>query len=199
MIPLNTEQRAALVPSSYLQSLPWIDLVMWCHRTARYGLVTNELVEWLQAQVGSRKAIEIGAGQGDLGYHLGVHMTDSAVQLRPDQRLIYATLRQQPTNPPPDVERIDAATAVAKHKPDVVIGSWITQRSLNGDEGFIFGVDEVALISSVETYIRVGNVNVHGRARALALPHREYAFPWLWSRAMDPRLNRIWVWDRGAR
>jgi hypothetical protein len=43
--------------------------------------VTVELVAWLHDRIAGRKAIEIGAGMGDLGYHLGIPQTDSYAQI----------------------------------------------------------------------------------------------------------------------
>lgn len=201
MIPLNSDGRTVLVPSTFVRSLPWRELVKWCVRTARYGLVTSELIEWLRGAVGDRKAIEIGAGQGDLGYHLGIHMTDSAIQTTPEMQLLYAQLGQQTTTPPRDVERLDAAAAVRKHRPAVVIGSWVTQKYCAGDENHrtgssVYGVDEMEIIREVETYVHIGSLSAgHEAKRALALPHRVHEFPWLWSRTRRPADNRIWVWE----
>jgi hypothetical protein len=52
-------------------------LRLWCHKNARYGLPTIECIDWLRKFIGGRSAIEIGAGYGDLAYHLGIPATDS--------------------------------------------------------------------------------------------------------------------------
>lgn len=186
-----------------LAALPWLALVKWCYKTARYGLVTRELVEWLKEAIGGRKAVEVAAGQGDLGFALGIPMSDMAVQTTPEMTLLYTLAGQATTSPPPDVERIHAMQALAKYKPQVVVASWMTQKWVNGDTeksigSSVYGVDECRLIGLVETYIHIGNVSVHHDKRALTLPHKEYAFPWLWSRAQQPELNRIWVWDKAS-
>lgn len=205
MIPRQPDGRAELVPSATLAAMPWLDLVMWCYATARYGLVTSELVDWLRPLLVGRKAIEVGAGQGDLGFHLGIHQTDSAAQVLADAgllKLAYIAMGQTPTDPPIDVERVDAATAVAKHRPHVVVASWLTQKYQAGDErpprvgSSVYGVNECDLIDSVETYIHIGNASVHGDKRALQLPHKVFEFPWLWSRSKNPTLNRIWIWGK---
>lgn len=204
MISLLLNGRTELVPAAQLADSDPLELIRWCYANARYGLVTTELVAWLRTIIDGRHAIEVGAGCGDLGFHLGIHMTDSSVQTSPEMRALYAILGQRVTVPPVDVERLDAAQAVAKHRPQVVVASWLTQRYQPGDRGrrtgsSIYGVDECALIESVETYVHIGNLRVHGDKRALRLPHRCYDFPWLWSRSQWPELNRIWVWDRAAR
>jgi hypothetical protein len=187
-----------------LDALPRLQLVQWCYQTARYGLVTQELVHFLHEVIGGRTALEVGAGVGDLGYALGIPMTDSAIQTDPVMRMFYVFGGQAPTNPPPDVERIDAEQALAKYKPQVIVASWLTQKFQEGDDtkriqSSVYGADEVALIHGCETYIFIGNEGPHGDKRILALPHDTYAFPWLWSRAKAPQLNRIWVWSRAAR
>jgi len=211
MSPILINGRIAARPAAELAALPWPALVDWCYRNARYTLVTHELVAWLGEQIAGRTAIEIGAGQGDLGFALDIPMTDSGLQTDHLMALLARASGSAPTNPPPDVERLDAAAAVAKYRPQVVIGSWITQLYRPGDDGppgdagppkigsSIYGVDEIALIDSVETYIHIGNRLVHGDKRALAVPHSEHSFPWLWSRTQAPEWNRIWVWNREQR
>src|SRR5271170_675184 len=66
-----------------------IALKLFCHATGRYGLPTIELVEYLKELIGGRSAIEIGAGNGDLGRHLGIPMTDSRLQEDPVIRERY--------------------------------------------------------------------------------------------------------------
>src|SRR5271166_6566557 len=70
-------------------------LRMFCHNYARYLLPTKELVDFIQRYViGSMSAIEIGAGCGDLGRHLGIRMTDNYCQERPDVKAYYQLARQ---------------------------------------------------------------------------------------------------------
>ncbi|HEY3283412.1 MAG TPA: hypothetical protein VGN26_14180 [Armatimonadota bacterium] len=55
-----------------------------------YQFPTRELVLWLQELIRGRRAIEIGAGNGWLGWHLGIPMTDSYQQSEhPDTMLYY--------------------------------------------------------------------------------------------------------------
>lgn len=187
---IPTADELAAIPNELLRR--------WCGENARYGLVTQELVSWLRGVIGGRHAIEIGAGMGDLGRALGIPMTDSARQTDFEMRLYYMMIGRTVTDPPPDVERIDASQAVAKYKPQVVIASWVTQLALAEDEvqAFVYGVDEEALLEVVDTYIHIGNIAVHGKKRILSRPHKVYAFPWLYSSALRPELNRIWVWHR---
>lgn len=171
-------------------------LRVWCNKNARYGVVTRELLDWLLEQINHRTALEIGAGMGDLGSHLGIPMTDSYQQVdNPETKITMQACLQTPTRPPSNVLKANAQNAVLQFKPAVVIGSWITQHWLPGDEeGNMHGPREEQILKNCETYIHIGNENVHGNKRILKLPHETYKFPWLISRAKDPTKNVIWVW-----
>lgn len=202
MIPLRADGRAELVAHDELAALSWPRLIAWCYTTGRYTIATTELVCWLHDQIGGQRAIEVGAGAGDLGYHVGIPQSDSGLQTDPDLRRFYAFLGQRAVTPPPDVERLTANDAVMKYEPDMVIASWLTQRYQPGDEGrigsSIGGADEFDIVERA-TYIHIGNLNAHHQKRILALKHKELKPPWLWTRGQRPELNRIWIWERGAR
>jgi hypothetical protein len=102
-------------------------LRLWCHHNARYGLPTTETVAWLREFIGGRSAVEIGAGHGDLARHLGVPATDNKCQEFPDVRLLYRAQGQPTIAYPAWVEKIDALDAVLEQRPQVVVGSWVTQ------------------------------------------------------------------------
>lgn len=196
-------QRIRPIEATRLRAIPRIALTQWCQARARYNVPSAELIIWLKEFIGGRPAIEIGAGMGDLGRLLGIHMTDSAVQAEnPAIRAYYELLRVPPINPPPDVERIEALEAVKKHRPRVVIGAWITQLYESGDEGpppvgsSVTGVDELAIMPYVEAYVHIGNAVVHKDKRILQKPHEEHRFPFLFSRAFQPEGNVIWVWSQ---
>lgn len=182
----------------------WI-LSTWCHLRARYSLPTRELLDWLQDWIGGRTAIEVGAGMGDLGLRLGIPMSDSAVQvLEPDLRRYYSVLGTAPTDPPADVERIDANAAVQKYRPDVVIASWLTQRYQPGDEGdgagrpkvgsSVYGPDEFAILAGCRVYIHIGHDGTHHDKRLLGRPHQCFRFPGLVSRGRDGG-EIVHVWE----
>lgn len=182
----------------YYKHVDLHDLRCWCFLHARYGVPTQELIDWLLKIIAGRKAIEIGAGMGDLGYRLGIPMTDSYQQVTdPPTQLYMQAFKQVPTTPPPDVMKADAQTAVLRFKPQVVIGSWITERYMPGsEEGNMHGPREDILLKNCETYIIIGNEKIHGRKRILSLPHETYHFPWLISRASEPAKNVIYVWNK---
>jgi hypothetical protein len=173
-------------------------LRVWCAERARYNVVTRELLDWLQEQIGGRTALEIGAGMGDLGHRLKIRMTDSYQQVEDaGTRAAMALMRQSATTPPVDVIKMDAQTAVQKFKPQVVIGAWITQRWLPGEtEGNQLGPREEHILRNCETYIHIGNEAIHGTKRILKLRHQTFHFPWLVSRAKYPEQNVIHVWHR---
>jgi len=186
--------RLRVMPAKELLSFGLPTLQSWMVQRARYQLVTRELVEWLHDRIGRRDALEIGAGMGDLGFHVQVHMTDLGQQAN---HALFVEMGQEPTKPPPDVERIDAEQAVEKYRPSVVIGSWITQRWHEGDtEGAVYGPEEARILSKVKTYIHIGNSLTHGRKRILRFKHREYRPEGLISRSVDQSKNVIYVWDR---
>ena len=196
---LEGSGRLRLLPAAQWQSVPHLHLVQWCYERALYGIPTLELIEWLQGEIAGRKAIEIGSGNGDLGYHLKIKQTDSCIHEK--WRAVYERLGQGHTQPRSDVLRFDAKGAVARLRPDVVIGSWITRRFVPGidnaqSRAFADGVDEEALFAKVETYIVIGNTGVHGSKTLLSLPHQVLKFPWLVSRAINPEENAIYVWDK---
>jgi hypothetical protein len=173
---------------------------LWCAKRARYGLPTAELLAFLRDTIDGRPALEIGAGQGDLGRLLGIPMTDSGEQTSLDMRAYYALLGHAVTEPPPDVERLRALEAIEKHKPAVVIASWVTQLYLAGDEGpprigsSLLGVDELELLQRVPCYVHIGNEGSHRQKRALSLHHREIRAPWIVSRSLKPADNFIAIW-----
>jgi hypothetical protein len=196
---LDGAGRILPLSASFYHDLCSVDLIRaWCGHRARYGIVTQELLDWLTNEINGRKALEIGAGMGDLGSHLGIPMTDSYQQVdNPETALFMQFARQTPTKPPPTVVKCDAQTAVKVYRPQVVVASWITQRWLPYDtEGNVHGPREEQIIENCETYIFIGNEAVHGRKRILALRHQTFKFPWLISRAADQSKNVIWVWNK---
>ena len=195
---LDHDERVRMLPASEYAKFPKHHIQLWCVRNARYGLPTTELVEWLKSEIGGRSAIEVGAGNGDLGRLLGIPMSDNYCQRLPQVIAYYKAIRQEPTNPPKDVAFADAVAAVKAIAPSVVVGSWITHK-FNGDPqlgGNDYGPAEEEMLDHVSTYIHVGNEGVHGMKPLLARPHRSLKFPWIVSRASDQSKNIIYVWDR---
>ena len=74
---LDENKKLKLHSSIYYESLPFEQLRLFCHYNARYGLPTLELIEWLKKELGDQRAIEIGAGSGDLGHLQGANCREA--------------------------------------------------------------------------------------------------------------------------
>jgi len=175
---------------AFYDELDRTELRLWCNRRGRYTLPTVELVAWLKEIIGRRTCIEIAAGKGDLARHLGIKATDSYMQEIPIVKDIYEKAGQATTDPPADVEKLEASKAIAKYSPQVVLGSWVSGDSPTT----VAGVDEQYVLRQ-SGYIHIGNRETHGHKCILELPHEEYAFPFV-TRAKNPSQNVIWVWHK---
>ena len=195
------------LPAAELLSFGFDRLMAWAIIRARYCFVTAELVDWLRQRIAGRPAIEIGAGQGDLGYHLGVPQVDLGRQREAWDAAGYGSNplfhEQQPTNPPPDIHRLDAEEAVQRFRPAVVIAAWVTEPDHTPTAGGPttlalrragIGVEEIRIIRAVETYIHIGNDVVHAAKRVYRLKHKVVRADWLVSRAFRQEKNSIRVW-----
>lgn len=198
---LDEEGRIRLLPFARYSAIPRGHLRLWMHRKARYTLPTVELITWLQWEIGDRKAIEVGCGNGDIYWHLGIKGTDSSIQTGPLSQWYRAT-GQVPTKPRHDVEIIEAEGAVKKYKPQVVVASYLTRRFVTqGDnpdvegeaQAFAFGAREEQIVRGCETYIHIGNRNTHGEKRILKWEHGEIAPGWLVTRG-EPAQDVIYIW-----
>lgn len=190
-----------LLPAAAYDKCDRQEIRIFCHHTGRYGLPTEEVVGYIKGLINGRSAIEIGSGNGDLGYHLGIPMTDSKMQTdNPLASLHYFMMGQPAIDYPPDVEKIEALDAVLKYKPQVVVASWVTQWvppiPLPPGSGSIYGVKEDKLLDLVESYILVGNTKIHSKKEICKLPHEEIALPGLRSRASYPESDRIYIWNK---
>lgn len=182
------------VSHATLQQIPHQVLQVWCVRNAIYQIPTIELIEWLNNRIAGRKAIEIGSGKGGIGRALGIVSSDNYSQTLPKVRLYYAALKQAPIEPPPFVERLEAEAAIAKYKPEVVVGAFITHKYHEGEtDGNMYGPEEESWMGKVE-YIHIGNETTHKNKRILKYAHDSLKFPWLVSRAIAQTQNVIWVW-----
>lgn len=163
--------RLRLLPKAYYDEINPAHLRLWLHLTARYSVPTVESIAYLRDRIGGRSAIEVGAGNGDLGYHLGILSTDS-YQQQHDPQTVYAmqTHKQPQTNPPRDVLSITANDAVEFYRPQVVVASWLTHR-YDGVDGNYLGPLEAAFLVHAETYLHIGSTSTHARKPLLRRPH----------------------------
>jgi hypothetical protein len=179
-----------------LRTIPHHHIQQWCLRHGAYQLPTKELIKWLENQIAGRRALEICAGWSCMGRHLNIPMTDGFMHQSADVRRHYLMMGQAITIPDPEVQQMEAISAVVCYKPQVVIAAWATQKGDGSDGNSVtFGVDEETLLEAVETYIHIGNRDVHDRKRIMDRYHEEFAFPWLVSRGFDQSQNRVWIWD----
>lgn len=188
------------VPANVLANIPNEHIVIWCNKRGVYCLPTIELIQWLREQIGEASALEICSGNGCIGRSLNITRTDSYIQTTPEMIMLYTSMGQIPIAPPSDVLRFEANEAVDQYKPEIVLGSFITQKFIQGDTeakigSSVYGVDELCLLQKVKTYIAIGNDSVHGTKRINALPHSTHRFPWLYTRCMNQSLNNIKIWS----
>lgn len=185
-----------VLPAADLAAVPVDHMRLWCHKRAVYGLPTAELVAWLKNLIGDRSAIEIGSGNGALGRALGIPRTDNRMQEWPEIIAHYGASGQITINYPDDIEKLAALDAITKHRPDVVVASWVTQLYRPDEHergGNMFGVDEDALLDTGVTYVHIGATGSHQNKRILSRPHEEFRFDWLAGRGA-PADRVIWVW-----
>jgi hypothetical protein len=187
-----------LFPAAFYDTIDKGNLRLFCYSYARYGIPTTELIDFLIQKIDGRSAIEIGSGHGDLGYHLNIKMSDSKIQKNPEVQESYRAMKQPIIDYPDDVEEIDALDAVEKYKPSVVVASWVTTYAPHvmpyGSNPH--GIKETKILDKIETFIIVGNNDLHGDKPIRKLPHLEIYEPWIKSRATNPENNRIYIWDR---
>jgi hypothetical protein len=197
---LGKDNRINLYPAKLIKNIPLQTLREWCSLNAIYTLPTIELIQWLKGELINANAIEVGSGNSDIGYHLGIKQTDSYAQTHGLGLAYNLAYGECPTLPREDVERIDANEAIIKYKPDLVIASFLTQVFEEGDEenkigSSLLGVREIEIIKQGK-YIHIGNENVHGDKRILEYPHTTFRPPWLVTRCADQSKNVIYIWDK---
>lgn len=194
---LDKNGKVKLMTASEWTSFPWNDFRLFCHFYARYGIPTIELVEFLYDIIKDKLTIEIGAGTGDLGYHLRIPMTDSRQQEMPEVIKAYKNMQQPVIIYPDEVRKFDAIDAIRFYKPDIVIASWISPYSPCETyyKSNPFGVKVEKVVDMVERFILLGNIDSHGDMPIMKLNHQELYAEWMVSRAKNQENNRIWIWS----
>jgi hypothetical protein len=195
---LEPNGKMKLLSYEYYQTLKWENFRLFCHEYARYGIPTKELVHFIKSLIDGKTALEIGAGSGDLGYHLGIKMTDSKIQDSKPVKRLYELTKQPTIKYGKDVEKLEALEAVKKYKPQVVVASWVTTYSPTATNygSSPHGINEKEILDLVDTYILIGNLDIHGDKPIMDEFSFEYNLPWNISRAARLENNRIWVWER---
>ncbi len=196
-ILLSDDGTLRILPAAHILAIPQDRIAAWCHMRGRYGLPTEELIAWLKTQINGLTAIEIGAGSGDLGRHLGIPQSDSCLQDIPEIAAVYKAMHQPTIAYPKFVELLTAENAIKKYQPEVVIGSWITQLgTADVKDSSPFGVNEIEMLKKIKKYIMIGHSNVHINKQILELPHDTFMFDWICSRPLNRSGNLIFVWER---
>jgi len=195
---LQEDGKLRLFPSKKWRDFEWNDFRAFCHDKARYGIPTYELHLMIHAIINGRDCIEIGAGAGDFGHHLRIHMTDSRQQEMPYVKAAYEAMHQPVIQYPDDVEKLDAIDAIQKYEPKVVFASWITPYSPIETyyKSNPFGVRVNKVVELVDTFILYGNLDTHGDMPIMKLPHDEIYDDWMVSRGKNQENNRLWIWNK---
>jgi hypothetical protein len=191
-----------VLPAAFWAQTTAQERALFGARTGIYGFPTAELVARLQDIIAGRSAIEIGAGHGVLAKALGIRATDSFQQRVPEYREWYEkqTLVTVPYGA--HVEELHAARAVRRYRPQVVIACWVTHRYNRHQHergGNVAGVDEVELLREIETYVLVGNTEVHRQKPLWSKPHEIEYPPYVFSRAQNGTRDFIAVFKGGRR
>ena len=187
-----------LQSADFYKTIDNADLRVWCICRAIYQLPTIELIEWLKDNFNLDKTIEIGAGNNYLYHHLGIVGVDNYSEQIPAVRLVHEILNQPSTNPPPEVEKLDAIAAIEKYQPETVITSWMTIKGEDTEEvdgGHRYAPDEDEILDTGVTYVFIGNEYIHRDRLIMNKPHKTYHFDWLVSRGYYPEQNYVCVWD----
>lgn len=191
--------RPRIMPADFYRCTSTNERALIGSRNALYNLPTIELVDWLKAEIGQRSAIEIGAAHGALAGALGIAATDNCMQADPAIAALYAATGQKVITYGPNVFRMAADEAIDYYKPQVVVASWVTHKwreERHEAGGNAVGVDEEAVIDAVESYIFIGNEQVHRNKSIWSRPHRIIYPDWLYSRAHNGSRDFIAVWGK---
>lgn len=196
---IDEQGHLRVVPASVFANTTTAERAVFGHRHALYGFLTTELIDYLTPLLSGRTALEIGAGHGGLARALGIRATDNCMQADPLIKAHYASMGQPVIQYGPNVEKLSAEQALLKYKPRVVLASWVTHKyddKRHEAGGNMFGVHEESVIEACETYIVIGNAQVHAGKSIWQLPHRKITPPWLYSRATNPSPNFIAIWGK---
>jgi hypothetical protein len=194
---LDEHGRLRVMPAAFWADTTADERSAFGNRHGLYSFPTVELVAHLQHLIAGRSAIEIAAGHGVLAQALGIPGTDSRQQDKQPWRGILVGSGVTPVPYGPDVIECHASRAVRRFKPQVVIGCFVTHRyerdrhEAGGNEE---GVDERDVLANCETYILVGNENVHRNSVLWSRPHDIEYPPFVYSRAREGGREFIAVW-----
>lgn len=183
---LDGDGRIRVLPAAFWASTSVQERALFGLKHGIYCFPTTELVARLTEIIAGRTAIEIGSGNGVLAQALGIPATDNFQQNMPKYKAIFA-LTKQPTVPyGPNVIEMHASRAVRQHKPQVVIGAWITHKwdpqapERGGNE---IGVDLPDVLRHCEQLVLIGNEKTHELNPIWSRPHTIEYPDYVFSRA----------------
>lgn len=198
---INPAGRLKVLPTAFWTGTTADERFAFGIRHGLYSYPTVELVERLTQIIGGRSAIEIGAGHGQLAHALGITATDSKEQEAPGIKAAYALQGQRTVKYGPSVVKMDGNTAVRHYQPQVVVACWVSQDATAEEWKAGFGkgngVDEADVIANCETYVFVGNEEVHAKKRIWGLPHTIVYPGYVVSRAKNGSRDFLAVWTGG--
>lgn len=74
---------------------------------------------------------------------------------------------------PDDVEELDAEAALAKYRPEVIVGSYVTHKWMKGMKtGSQYGVNFSKLLNNCRYLVLLGNLNTHYENPIMKLFHK---------------------------
>lgn len=184
------------IPSKDVEAFGYVKIRAFLHKYGLYTMPTVELIDYFTNIIKGRNAIEIGAGLGVIGRSLGIPTTDSKLLARPEIKAYYESIKQPTIQYPNDIEELDALAAVAKYKPNVVIGSFIMhlwdEKTHTGSD---YGVDTLKLIQTVDEYYMIGSLDTHCNDPALKYLENTEQPDFLYTRAAKER-SVIFHWKK---
>lgn len=194
---LDDRGQMRVLPAAFWENTTPSERALFGHRYAIYNFPTTELVAYLHELIDGRSAIEIGAGHGVLAQALDIPATDNRMQAKARYRLIYELTGQPLVKYGRNVIELDAAAAIRRYRPDVVIGCWVTHRydpARHWAGGNEIGIDEEAVIDAVQQYVVIGNEEVHRGKSIWELPHTQIHPPFVYSRAANGSPDFLAIW-----
>lgn len=194
---LDDRGRLKVMPSQFWATTTPSERTLFGHQHGVYGFPTTELVDHLKRRIAGRTAIEIGAGHGVLADALGIPGTDSRQQARGKYKKVYAAAGQNAVTYGRNIIPRDAAEAVRRYEPQVVIASWVTHRyepARHYAGGNEVGVDEEDVLAHCDEYIHIGNDQVHEHKKIWNLPHYKDYPDFVYSRASNGSRDFLAIW-----
>lgn len=193
-----TDGRLNVLPHAFWSQFTPDQIRFFCWKNGCYSIPTVELVNWLNERIAGKKTIEIGAGNGVLAKALDIGAVDNYQQQMAKYKLFYLNTNQPIIRYGKNVAKIGANEAVEYEKPEVVIGSWITERydpAYHRYGGNEIGPRQLEIIDQVDTYYLIGNTDIHHNPKLMNLKPKIHRIP-LISRAFDPHKNVIFEFSK---